>query len=75
MLIREEESLQEPSFSRSVTDVHQKACLDLLRASMWQPFGQPKSLSTLSGSDPPWLQVSDLDFEGWHPIGGTGYPP
>ena len=63
MLIMQEESLQEPSFSWSVTDMHQKACLDSLRASVWEPFGQPKSLLNQSGNLERH-QVSNLDFEG-----------
>ena len=67
MLIRQEESFQEPSFSRSSTGTHQKAGLAPLWASPWDPLGQPKSIQKHSGSDLQWHHVSHLDFKGWGP--------
>ena len=45
------QSVQVPSFFRSETDVRQKAYLDRLWASIWDPFGQPKSVPKRYGSD------------------------
>ena len=61
MLIMQEQSLQEPSFSRSETDIHQKACLNTLWASIWDPFGKPKSLPNRSGGCLERHWSSDLD--------------
>ena len=66
----QEESLREHAFSGSFTDVHEKACVDPLWASIWEAFGQPKSVPNRSGSDLEWHQLSDLDFKGWHPAWG-----
>ena len=63
----QEESLQETSFSRSLTDIHHKASPDPLWASIWTPFGQPKSIQNRSGGELQWHHVEDLDFEGWVP--------
>ena len=70
ILIGEEQSLQEPSFSRSVTDMHQIAGLDLLRASIWEAFGQPKSIPIRSGGHPEGHSILDLDFQGCDRSGG-----
>ena len=69
-LIMQEKNLQDPSFSGSVTDINQKACLDPLQASIWDPCGQPKSIQNRCGSDLQWHHVSDLDFKGWPFLGG-----
>ena len=71
MLIIHEQTLQEPSFSRSVTDIHQKACPDTLWASIWESFGQPKSIPNRSGGHLGRHQTSNINFEGWHPAGGS----
>ena len=68
----QEESLQEPFVFGSVTDMHQKTCLDLLWASIWDPFGYPKSIPNRSGSDLPWHQVSDLESGALLPAGRKG---
>ena len=67
MLMMQEESLHEHDFSGSLTDIHHKACLDPLWASIWIPFGQPKSIQNRSGSELQWHHVEDLDFDGWTP--------
>ena len=61
MLIMQEQSLQEPSFSRSETDIHQKACLNTLWASIWDPFGKPKSLPNRSGDRLERHWISEVD--------------
>ena len=61
MLIMQEQRLQEPSFSRSVTDMHQKACLDLLWASIWGPIEQPKSIQNRSRGDQDGHWILDID--------------
>ena len=71
MILMQEETLQEPSFSRTVTDMHLNRCLDPLRASIWDRFGYPKSIQNPSGSDLGWHHISDLEFKGWHPAGGS----
>ena len=63
MLIMHAESLQKLCFSGSVTDMHQKTCLDPLRASIWEPFGQPKSIRNRSGGHLERHRISDLAFE------------
>ena len=70
MILMQEETLQEPSFSRTVTDMHLNRCLDPLRASIWDRFGYPKSIQNRSGGclDEPW--ISDIDFGGLHYHGG-----
>ena len=67
MLRMQEESLQEPSFSRSVTDRHQKAYPDPIWASIWDPFGQPKSIPDRSGDRPDGHWILDIEFKGWCP--------
>ena len=52
----------------SETDVRQKACLDRLRASIWDPFGQPKSIPNRSKGRQDGHWIVDIDFEGWHPV-------
>ena len=69
MLIMQEESLHEHAFSGSFTDMHEKACLDPLWASIWESFGQPKWIPKRSGSHLGRHQTSDIDFEGWHYAG------
>ena len=59
----QEESLQKPSFSGSVTDMHQKPCLDPRWASIWESFGQPKSIQNRSRSHLERHQVANSDFE------------
>ena len=64
MLIRQGKNLQEPSFAPSETDVRQKTCLDPLRASIWEPFGNPKSIRKRSGSHLERYRISNLEFKG-----------
>ena len=64
------QSWQKPCFSCFETDIHRKACPELLRTSFWNPFGQPRSVQNRSGSDVQWHQLSKLDFKGWQPAGG-----
>ena len=71
MLIRQGKNLQEPSFAPSETDIHQKARRDSLWASIWEPFGQPKSIPNRSGGHLGRHQTSNINFEGWHPAGGS----
>ena len=66
MILMQEETLQEPSFSRRITDMHLNRCLDPLRASIWHRFGYQKSIQNPSGSDLGWHHISDLEFKGWH---------
>ena len=82
-LIMQTQSLQKPCFSCFETDIHRKACPDLLWASFWDSFGDPKSVQNRSGSDLEWHQLSDVDFKGWclsgrrplsTPDPGTWYP-
>ena len=61
MLIMQEQSLQEPSLSRSETDIRQKACLNTLWASIWDPFGKPKSLPNRSGGRLERHWISDFE--------------
>ena len=63
----QEESLQQPSFSMYETTVHQKTGLDLLRASIWDPFWLAKSIPKQSKGEPERHHVENLDFEGWGP--------
>ena len=58
-------SFQKPCFSWFDTDIHRKACPELLRTSFWDPFGQARSVQNRSGSDLEWHQLLDLDFKGW----------
>ena len=64
MLIRQEQSLREPSFFQSETDVHQKASPDPLWASIWDPFGQPKSIPNRFGGFPDGQWIVHIDFKG-----------
>ena len=57
MVLMQEESLQKPSFSGSVTDGHQKACLDPSWASIWDPFGPHLGSQNRSQSDPEAIQM------------------
>ena len=62
---RQEGSLQKPSLSGPDTAMHQKPCLDPLWASIWEPFGQPKSIPKRSGGHQDGHWILDLDFKGW----------
>ena len=72
MLIMQEESLHEHAFSGSLTDIHHKACPDPLWASIWTPFGQPKSIPNRSGGHLEGHWISNLEFKGWVPAGRSG---
>ena len=67
--------LEKTFFSGSVTDMHEKACLDPLWASIWDPFGQPKLMPNRSGGLPDGHGIWDLGFEEWSSRGGTGLAP
>ena len=69
MILMQEETLQEPSFSRTVTDMHLNRCLDPLRASIWDRFGYPKSIQNRSGGGQDGHWIVDIDFEGVGPAG------
>ena len=80
MLMMQEESLHEHAFSGSLTDIHHKACPDPLWASIWTPFGQPKSVQNRSRGHLERHQVSNLDFEATESVartwpGGCGMHP
>ena len=45
----QEQRLQKPSFSRSVTATHQKGCLDLLWPSIWHALEQFDNSKDLGG--------------------------
>ena len=64
MLIRQGKHLQKPSFAPSETDMHQKARRDPLWASIWEPFGLPKSIPNRSKDRPDGHWIADIDFEG-----------
>ena len=70
MLIMQEESLRQPSFSGSVSDIHRKACLDLLWTSIWELLGHPKSIQNRSGGRPDEHWNWDIDFGCLHHHGG-----
>ena len=47
--------------------MHQKARRDPLWASIWEPFGLPKSIPKRSKDRPDGHWIADIDFEGGAP--------
>ena len=65
--------LPKPPFSRSVIDRHERACLDRLQASIWESFGQPKSVPKRAGNRADGHWIVDIDFERiMATVGGEG---